>query len=37
MISNENNFETNDFKLTKANNMFIYFNDLIENELYNKK
>ena len=36
MISNENNFETNDFKLTKANNMFIYFNDLIENELYNK-
>tara|TARA_S200000501_G_C20868696_1_gene763294 strand:- start:3604 stop:4590 length:987 start_codon:yes stop_codon:yes gene_type:complete len=37
MISNENNFEMNQFQLTKANNMFIYFNDLIENELYNNK
>tara|TARA_Y100000589_G_scaffold328568_1_gene372974 strand:+ start:5005 stop:5991 length:987 start_codon:yes stop_codon:yes gene_type:complete len=37
MSSNENKTEIDKFKLTKANNMFIYFNDLIENELYNKK
>ncbi len=36
MICNENNPEINHFKLTQANNMFIYFNKLIEKKIYNK-